>query len=98
MAGYNQDILAEYVPALVYTMYDGYYIYSQYTNTLDSTNSNKVIVSDENDEQKEIEGSDAELSDPSNPNYLDTTYQEKERLSGLKPYVFYSCRYQRRTR
>ena len=32
MAGYNQDILADYVPALVYTMYDGYYIYSKYTN------------------------------------------------------------------
>ncbi len=94
MAGYNQDILAEYVPALVYTMYDGYYIYSQYTNTLDDTNQNKVTVLDENNEQKEIVGSDAELSNPSNPQYLDTTYQQGERLSGIKPYVFYSCRYQ----
>lgn len=34
MAGYNQDALKHYVPALVYTMYDGYYIYSPYTNTL----------------------------------------------------------------
>ncbi len=34
MAGYNKDILKNYVPALVYTMYDGYYIYSPYTNTL----------------------------------------------------------------
>lgn len=94
MAGYNQDILAEYVPALVYTMYDGYYIYSQYTNTLDDTNQNKVTVLDENNEPKEIVGSDAELSSPSNPQYLDTTYQQGERLSGIKPYVFYSCRYQ----
>ncbi len=95
MAGYNQDILAEYVPALVYTMYDGYYIYSQYTNTLDDTNDNKVTVIDENDEPKEIEGSDAELSNPSNSSkYLDTTYKQGERLSGIKPYVFYSCRYQ----
>ena len=38
MAGYNQDELKEYVPALVYTMYDGYYIYSPYTNHLDDTN------------------------------------------------------------
>lgn len=38
MAGYNQDELKEYVPALVYTMYDGYYIYSPYTNQLDGTN------------------------------------------------------------
>ena len=34
MIGYNQDILKEYVPALVYTMYDGYYIYSPFINTL----------------------------------------------------------------
>ena len=35
VAGYNTDTLQEYVPALVYTMYDGYYIYSSYTNTLE---------------------------------------------------------------
>lgn len=34
MAGYNEDILKDYVPALVYTMYDGFYIYSEYTNTI----------------------------------------------------------------
>ncbi len=35
MAGYDKDILQEYVPALVYTMYDGYYIYTAFTNTID---------------------------------------------------------------
>ena len=34
MDGYSRSILKEYVPALVYTMYDGYYIYSSYTNKL----------------------------------------------------------------
>lgn len=34
VAGYNTNTLQEYVPALVYTMYDGYYIYSPYTNKL----------------------------------------------------------------
>ena len=62
MAGYNQDILKEYVPALVYTMYDGYYIYSPYTNTLSS-------------EDEGIE------------------YTNEEKISGLKPYIYYSCRY-----
>ena len=64
MAGYNQDILKNYVPALVYTMYDGYYIYTPFTNTLSA----------------EDEGA---------------TYQDGERIYGLKPYVFYSCRYVR---
>ena len=65
MAGYNQDILKEYVPALVYTMYDGYYIYSPFTNTLG--------------EEDYVPGV--------------STYQNGEKISGLKPYVFYSCRY-----
>lgn len=64
MAGYNKDILKEYVPALVYTMYDGYYIYSPFTNTL----------------------GDEDYTD-------DSTYQNGEKISGLKPYIHYSCRY-----
>ena len=36
MVGYNQDILKYYVPAIVFTMYDGYYIYAPFTNTLTS--------------------------------------------------------------
>ena len=34
MSGYDKDILQEYVPAIVYTMYDGYYIYTSFTNTI----------------------------------------------------------------
>ena len=34
LSGYNQDILKDYVPAIVFTMYDGYYIYSRFTNDL----------------------------------------------------------------
>lgn len=66
MAGYNRDILKEYVPALVYTMYDGYYIYSKYTNTL------------QNEDYKD-----------------DSTYKNGQILSGIKPYVYYSCRYKK---
>lgn len=62
MAGYNKDILQEYVPALVYTMYDGFYIYSPFTNTL----------------EEEDEG---------------TTYHNGDEIYGLKPYIFYSARY-----
>lgn len=86
MAGYNQDILKEYVPALVYTMYDGYYIYSPYTNTLDDTNSNEVIDDSGNIENK----SDADIL---NQNNEDATYKQGERIYGLKPYIYYSCRY-----
>ena len=44
MEGYNKDMLSGYVPALVYTMYDGYYIYSEYYNTLvEEQNNTKQI-------------------------------------------------------
>lgn len=43
VAGYNTDTLQEYVPALVYTMYDGYYIYSSYTNKLDEQDAGQTF-------------------------------------------------------
>ena len=39
LAGYDKDTLQSYVPALVYTMYDGYYIYSPFTNTLNDNDA-----------------------------------------------------------
>lgn len=37
LQGYSKEELQRYVPALVYTMYDGYYIYSPYTNITKTT-------------------------------------------------------------
>ncbi len=79
MAGYNQDILKEYVPALVYTMYDGYYIYSPYTNTLDTTNKDST------------QEADSVILDNSDDNQA--TYKHGQKISGIKPYIYYSCRY-----
>lgn len=39
LEGYSKEDLQMYVPAIVYTMYDGYYIYSPYTN-ITETNGN----------------------------------------------------------
>ena len=36
-SGYKASVMQEYVPAVVYTMYDGYYIYSKFNNTLSET-------------------------------------------------------------
>ena len=64
MVGYNSDILQNYVPALVFTLYDGYYIYTPFNNILNDTTVTE-----------------------------DSTYQNNEKLYGLKPYIYYSCRY-----
>lgn len=64
MVGYGKDVLQNYVPAIVYTLYDGYYIYSA-DNTLDAEDK-----FDEN-----------------------ASYKNGESIYGLKPYIYYSCRY-----
>ena len=50
--GYDTESLQQFIPAIVYTMYDGYYIYGRYFN-----------------------------------------YNKDEYQYGLKPYIYYSCRY-----
>lgn len=69
VTGYNSEVLKGYVPALVFTMYDGFYIYSPFDNTLDTETAQNL---DEN---------------PS------AQYHADEQVTGLKPYIFYSCRY-----
>lgn len=71
MPGYGEEVLKNYVPAVVYALYDGYYIYSAYDNTLDSVDIPLL--------------------------YEEATYKNGEEIYGLKPYIYYSCRYKRGT-
>ena len=71
VTGYNSEVLKGYVPALVFTMYDGFYIYSPFQNTLDAETAQNL---DEN---------------------ASAEYHAGEQVTGLKPYIFYSCRYKR---
>lgn len=75
MSGYGEDVLQNYVPAVVYTLYDGYYIYSDYKNTLD-------VYEERTNPEGDIF-------------YEDATYKNGEDIYGLKPYIYYSCRYKR---
>lgn len=76
--GYTADALNSYIPALVYTLYDGFYIYSPYTNV------NYRYIDNETGES--ITKTDATSSDVS-------TDGNGEKIYGLKPYISYSCRY-----
>lgn len=78
--GYTKSTLQNYVPALVYTMYDGYYIYSPYKNTW-STDSSNSEIAEEMQEQIKVDDQ--------------KTYSNGENLYGLKPYIYYSCRYKK---
>lgn len=85
MSGYGESVLKDYIPALVYTLYDGYYIYSEYKNVL-SENDDFYYDADLTDEQKaDIDFKDEYLK------YVE--YDRGAELYGLKPYIYYSCRY-----
>lgn len=79
MNGYSEDEMNEYIPALVYTMYDGFYIYSRFNNQNylyqtekdDNGNTNYVL---NNGEKVPID-------------------QNGENVLGLKPYISYSVKY-----
>lgn len=60
----SKEELQLYVPALVYTLYDGYYIYTKYDNMY-----------------------------PQNDGPIYTKANEADANFGLKPYIYYSCRY-----
>ena len=42
MSGYHVTSLQNYVPAVVFALYDGYYIYTPYKNTIDSETADKL--------------------------------------------------------
>ena len=62
-SGYTEDELSDFIPALVYTLYDGYYIYTKYNNVVEP---------------------DGTINLNSNTS-----------ATALKPYVYYSARYQK---
>lgn len=84
--GYTKDTLQNYVPAIVYTMYDGYYIYSPFTNTWNTVDENNNPRSDDVAEESREQITPDEQ-------HKQHTYSDNEKLYGLKPYVYYSCRY-----
>ena len=81
LQGYSKEDLAMYVPALVYTMYDGYYIYSPYTNIAEIT-------------EKPVENPSGEIDDNHTEKELTIDTDSNKIEYGFKPYVYYSCRYQ----
>ncbi|MBO4293718.1 MAG: hypothetical protein J5881_04970 [Clostridia bacterium] len=89
MSGYSRQFLQEYVPAIVFTMYDGYYIYSKYTNTLDDADyASQAEVDSKNMENGALDETDGNYLYPS-------YYQDGQQLYGLKPFIHYSCRYKK---
>jgi len=83
MTGYTEDDLNNYIPALLYTLYDGFYIYSPYENV--NYRYYKDLETKEIITKLDATNTDIKADD------------NGEFLYGLKPYISYSCRYQKGT-
>ena len=71
---YTKSELQSFIPAIVYTLYDGYYIYGKRYNTYSDEKINES----------------GELLDMN----IDTQLNDANKYEyGLKPFVYYSCRY-----
>ncbi len=80
LEGYSKEDLQLYIPAIVYTMYDGYYIYSPYTNVAE------IVEKTAGDSGQDLDEDYIEKELNINLDSNDIDY-------GFKPYVYYSCRY-----
>ena len=81
MPGYDKETLSEYVPAVVFTMYDGYYIYSPYENTMEQEDADKL-----DNTIREVSTKTGKTENEIKDEYV--TYYNGQQLSGLKPYVY----------
>ena len=87
-SGLDQKGIQSFVPAVVYCLYDGYYIYSPYKNDISGEILEKIQAAiNLAQSQKSIEPRYANF----NPRYK----ENDETLTGIKPYIYYSCRYKK---
>lgn len=76
---FNKSELQAYVPAIVFTLYDGYYIYGKRYNVYEGPTINESGELT----NMTINTNTEDIADPDLYEY------------GLKPFVYYSCQYQR---
>lgn len=84
---YTKDELKAYVPAIVYTLYDGYYIYGKRVNAYQNLEYEKIINNGSSETEKT---GDLKSMDILTGEELENTTKYEY---GLKPFVYYSCRY-----
>ena len=90
LTGYTEDDLNNYIPALVYTLYDGFYIYSPYENI----NHRYKVETDENgNEIKDAYTGEPVYKKEDGTGKFIFADGNGDKLYGIKPYINYSCRY-----
>ncbi len=86
-SGSTKASLNEYVPALMFNLYDGFYVYGPYNNvaTVDSDNDGDGI--------KDTTAKDEDKIDNKRPFFNENVVNTENTVYGVKPFTYYSCEY-----
>ena len=76
--GYKSKVMESYVPAVVFALYDGYYIYSPFQNVLTSVK----------EEEKDLATGTIIQKHSIDETTVDENYENEKTLNGLKPYIY----------
>lgn len=89
-SGSTKAAMNEYVPALLFNLYDGFYVYGPYNNVASVGSDN-----DGNGINDETEGvtHDTSKIDNKRPFFNENVANTENTIYGVKPFTYYSCEY-----
>ena len=87
-SGSTKAALNEYVPALLFNLYDGFYVYGPYNNVA------SVITDNNGDGEPDEPGIDKpDSGDNKVPYFNKNVLNTDNTMYGVKPFTYYSCEY-----
>ena len=87
-SGSTKAALNEYVPALLFNLYDGFYVYGPYNNVA------SVITDNNGDGEPDAEGvPKLDSGDNKVPYFNNNVLNTDNTMYGVKPFTYYSCEY-----
>jgi hypothetical protein len=86
-SGSTKAALNEYVPALLFNLYDGFYVYGPYNNVA------SVGIDNDGDGVEDTKASDQDKIDNKRPFFNENVANTENTMYGVKPFTYYSCEY-----
>ena len=86
-SGSTRASMNEYVPALLFNLYDGFYVYGPYNNVASVGSDN------DGDNQQDATGPGENQVDNKRPFFNENVQNTENTIYGIKPFTYYSCKY-----
>jgi hypothetical protein len=86
-SGSTKAAMNEYVPALLFNLYDGFYVYGPYNNVASVGSDN------DGDNTQDTTGPDSKKINNKRPFFNENVVNTENTIYGVKPFTYYSCEY-----